>query len=128
MRLRGDGAEVQVITRKGLRWRLRRHGLEIDRCRLRLRVAVGRARVMGPQGAVEIVYRRSSWTRRTLPPPAELVDDYIERYANPYVAAERGYVDAVIDPADTRRVLVRALQLLASKREDSERKHGNLPL
>ena len=86
--------------------------------------------VMGPQGAVEIVYRRELVDS---PDPAarraELVDDYIERYANPYVAAERGYVDAVIDPADTRRVLVRALQLLASKREElPRRKHGNLPL
>ena len=86
--------------------------------------------VMGPQGAVEIVYRRElvdssdPAARR-----AELVEDYIERYANPYVAAERGFVDAVIDPADTRRVLVRALQLLASKREElPKRKHGNVPL
>ena len=86
--------------------------------------------VMGPQGAVEIVYRRElvdspdPATRR-----AELVEDYTERYANPYVAAERGYVDAVIDPADTRRVLVRALRLLASKREElPKRKHGNVPL
>lgn len=86
--------------------------------------------VMGPQGAVEIVYRRELAdsndpdARR-----AELVDDYIGRYANPYVAAERGYVDDVIDPADTRRVIVRSLDLLASKREElPHRKHGNIPL
>jgi acetyl-CoA carboxylase carboxyltransferase component len=86
--------------------------------------------VMGPQGAVEIVYRRElidsadPAARR-----AELVDDYTERYANPYVAAERGYVDDVIDPADTRRVIVRSLDLLASKREElPRRKHGNIPL
>ncbi|MFZ0172196.1 MAG: carboxyl transferase domain-containing protein, partial [Acidimicrobiales bacterium] len=49
--------------------------------------------------------------------------------ANPYVAAERGYVDDVIDPADTRRVIVRSLDLLASKREElPHRKHGNIPL
>ena len=60
---------------------------------------------------------------------AELVEEYTERYANPYVAAERGYVDAVIDPADTRAMLVRAFRLLASKREDlPKRKHGNVPL
>jgi acetyl-CoA carboxylase carboxyltransferase component len=86
--------------------------------------------VMGPQGAVEIVYRRELVDA---PDPtarrAELVDDYAERYANPYVAAERGYVDAVIDPADTRAVLARALRLLASKREElPKRKHGNVPL
>jgi len=86
--------------------------------------------VMGPQGAVDIVYRRELQAaanpdeRRT-----ELVDEYIERYANPYVAAERGYVDDVIDPAETRKVLVRALDMLRSKREDlPRRKHGNMPL
>jgi acetyl-CoA carboxylase carboxyltransferase component len=59
----------------------------------------------------------------------ELVEEYTERYANPYAAAERGYVDDVIDPAETRRVLVRGLALLASKREElPKRKHGNMPL
>jgi acetyl-CoA carboxylase carboxyltransferase component len=86
--------------------------------------------VMGPQGAVEILYRRElaasadPATRRT-----ELVDEYTERYANPYIAAERGYVDDVISPADTRKVLVRSLTMLASKHEDlPHRKHGNVPL
>ena len=86
--------------------------------------------VMGPQGAVEIVYRRELTeaadpvTRR-----AELVEEYTERYANPYVAAERGYVDDVIDPSETRRVLVRSLRMLASKHEElPRRKHGNVPL
>ena len=59
----------------------------------------------------------------------ELVEEYTERYANPYAAAERGYVDDVIDPAETRRILVRSLALLVSKREDlPKRKHGNMPL
>jgi acetyl-CoA carboxylase carboxyltransferase component len=86
--------------------------------------------VMGPQGAVEIVYRRELQTaadpdaRRT-----ELVDEYVERYANPYVAAERGYVDDVIDPAETRIKLVAGLEMLRSKREElPKRKHGNVPL
>jgi acetyl-CoA carboxylase carboxyltransferase component len=86
--------------------------------------------VMGPQGAVEIVYR--SELRDATDPVArraELVEEYTERYANPYVAAERGYVDDVIDPSETRRVLVRSLRLLASKREElPRRKHGNVPL
>ena len=60
---------------------------------------------------------------------AELIEDYEERYATPYIAAERGFVDDVIDPADTRRVLSRALDLLRGKREDlPKRKHGNVPL
>jgi acetyl-CoA carboxylase carboxyltransferase component len=57
------------------------------------------------------------------------VEEYTKRYANAYVAAERGYVDDVIDPADTRRVIVRSLDLLASKHEElPRRKHGNIPL
>ncbi|MGH9088008.1 MAG: acyl-CoA carboxylase subunit beta [Acidimicrobiales bacterium] len=86
--------------------------------------------VMGPQGAVEIVYRREladaadPAARR-----AELVEEYTERYATPYLAAERGYVDDVISPADTRKVLARSLAMLVSKREElPRRKHGNVPL
>ena len=60
---------------------------------------------------------------------AQLVEEYTERFANPYLAAERGYVDDVIDPAETRRVLSRSLDLLRSKREElPKRKHGNVPL
>jgi acetyl-CoA carboxylase carboxyltransferase component len=86
--------------------------------------------VMGPQGAVEILYRRDlADTSDPVARRAELVDEYTERYANPYIAAERGYVDDVISPAETRRVLVRSLALLASKREEMpKRKHGNVPL
>ncbi len=69
--------------------------------------------VMGPQGAVEIVYRRElAEAADPVARRAELVEEYTERYANPYIAAERGYVDDVIDPADTRRVLVRSLEML----------------
>jgi acetyl-CoA carboxylase carboxyltransferase component len=86
--------------------------------------------VMGPQGAVDIVYRREL---ATSPDPAarraQLVEEYTEKFANPYLAAERGYVDDVIDPADTRKVLARSLDLLRSKREElPKRKHGNVPL
>ncbi len=86
--------------------------------------------VMGPQGAVEIVYRRElAEAADPAARRAELVEEYTERYANPYVAAERGYVDDVIDPTETRRVLVRSLRMLASKREElPRRKHGNVPL
>ncbi len=86
--------------------------------------------VMGPQGAVEIVYRRDlAEAGDPVARRAELVEEYTERYATPYIAAERGYVDDVISPADTRKVLVRALRMLASKREGlPHRKHGNVPL
>ncbi|MET0738877.1 MAG: carboxyl transferase domain-containing protein, partial [Acidimicrobiales bacterium] len=86
--------------------------------------------VMGPEGAVNIVYRRE--LQEAADPAArrvELVDEYVERYANPYVAAERGYVDDVIDPSETRVKLVAGLEMLRSKREElPKRKHGNVPL
>jgi acetyl-CoA carboxylase carboxyltransferase component len=86
--------------------------------------------VMGPQGAVEIIYRRELQAAADpLARRAELVEEYTERYANPYIAAERGYVDDVIDPADTRIKLIRGLEMLRSKREElPKRKHGNVPL
>ena len=86
--------------------------------------------VMGPQGAVEIVYRRE--LQQAADPAArraELVAEYSEKYANPYVAAERGFVDDVIDPAETRIKLVEGLRVLRTKRDDvPQRKHGNIPL
>jgi acetyl-CoA carboxylase carboxyltransferase component len=86
--------------------------------------------VMGPHGAVRIIFRDE--IARAKDPAKrtdELVNEYVQRFANPYVAAERGYLDAVIDPAQTRPVLVRALETLAGKRvARPARKHGNIPL
>jgi propionyl-CoA carboxylase beta chain len=86
--------------------------------------------VMGPDGAVNIVFRNEL---ADAPDPdarrAELIADYKERFANPYSAAERGYVDDVIEPRRTRPYLVRALEATLSKREPTpKRKHGNIPL
>ncbi|MEY3363968.1 MAG: putative propionyl-CoA carboxylase beta chain [Actinomycetota bacterium] len=86
--------------------------------------------VMGPQGAVEIVYRRE--LQQAADPTArraQLVAEYTEKYANPYAAAERGFVDDVIDPAETRIKLVEGLRVLRTKRDEvPQRKHGNIPL
>jgi propionyl-CoA carboxylase beta chain len=86
--------------------------------------------VMGPEGAVNIVFRREleeaedAAARR-----AELIADYKERFANPYHAAERGYVDDVVEPRRTRPVLITALETALTKREPTpKRKHGNIPL
>ena len=86
--------------------------------------------VMGPEGAVNIVFRKELEEaddpegRR-----AELVREYREQFANPYVAAERGYVDEVIEPRRTRAVLIDALGTSLTKREPRpRRKHGNIPL
>jgi propionyl-CoA carboxylase beta chain len=86
--------------------------------------------VMGPEGAVNIVFR-SELEESDEPEArrAELIEDYRERFANPYVAAERGYVDEVIEPRRTRPVLVDALETALTKREPRpRRKHGNVPL
>jgi acetyl-CoA carboxylase carboxyltransferase component len=59
----------------------------------------------------------------------ELTEEYEERYSNPYLAAERGFIDDVIDPAETRRIIARSLDILRGKREElPKRKHGNVPL
>jgi propionyl-CoA carboxylase beta chain len=106
--------------------------------------------VMGPEGAVNIVYKRELEdvvkTAQAVWPQgkpfteeekiailaetrAEKIEEFRERFANPYVAAERGYIDAVIKPSDTRRRLCVALGMLEGKREVSpKRKHGNIPL
>ncbi|MSO57446.1 MAG: acyl-CoA carboxylase subunit beta [Thermoleophilia bacterium] len=86
--------------------------------------------VMGPEGAVNIVFRKElAGAAEPEERRAELVADYKERFANPYSAAERGYVDDVIEPRRTRPYLVRALEAHLAKREPSPaRKHGNIPL
>jgi acetyl-CoA carboxylase carboxyltransferase component len=86
--------------------------------------------VMGPEAAVNVIFRRQI---ETAPEPAvrraEMVADYVERFANPYVAAERGYLDEVIEPASTRPALIRALRLaLRKERRRAPRWHGNIPL
>ncbi len=86
--------------------------------------------VMGPQGAVEIIHRRE--LSEADDPDAkrqELLDNYIERFSNPYIAAERGYIDDVIDPADTRKKVIAGFEILRSKKEELRpRKHGSIPL
>lgn len=86
--------------------------------------------VMGPQGAINIIFRRE--LAEADDPEAkrkELVDDYTARFASPYVAASRGYIDDIIEPAFTRQRLIEALATLRQKRVTlPARKHGNIPL
>jgi len=86
--------------------------------------------VMGAEGAVNIVFRKELGAADDpAARKAELIDDYTEQFANPYAAAERGYVDDVIEPRRTRRVLIDALETARTKREPRpHRKHGNIPL
>ncbi len=86
--------------------------------------------VMGPKGAVEIIYRRQIAEAED-PEAAEerFIDDYREKFANPYIAAERGYVDDVIRPSETRRRLLRGFAMLENKVVNNpKKKHGNIPL
>jgi len=86
--------------------------------------------VMGPEGAVNIIFRKELAQsedvegRRT-----ELVSEYREKFANPYIAASRGFIDDVIEPRETRPRLVNALEMVANKRDiNPAKKHGNIPL
>jgi acetyl-CoA carboxylase carboxyltransferase component len=86
--------------------------------------------VMGPDGAVNIIFRREIAAAED--PEAErarLVQEYRDKFANPYVAAARGYIDDVIEPRETRPRLIEALKMLQNKRDSNPpKKHGNIPL
>ncbi len=86
--------------------------------------------VMGPEGAVEIIYRRE--LQEAEDPAArkrELAAEYRETFANPYIAASRGFIDDIIEPRNTRPRLINALQVFTNKRDENlPKKHGNIPL
>ena len=87
--------------------------------------------VMGPEGAVDIVYKReldaAAANREQV--RKEKIEEFRDRFANPYIAADRGFVDAVIQPRDTRKKLIQALAMLETKRDKNPpKKHGNIPL
>jgi acetyl-CoA carboxylase carboxyltransferase component len=86
--------------------------------------------VMGPDGAVSIIARKEiEEASDPVKRKAELVADYREKFANPYVAAERGFIDDVIEPRETRPRLINALEMLQNKRDSNPpKKHGNIPL
>jgi acetyl-CoA carboxylase carboxyltransferase component len=86
--------------------------------------------VMGPEGAVNVVFKKQiEKADDPVAARAELIGQYQEKFATPYIAAERGFIDAVIEPAETRMRLIRALRMLSTKRETvPARKHGNMPL
>ena len=85
---------------------------------------------MGPHGAINILYRQEIQSAEDADAKrAELVAEYQEKFANPFVAAEKGYIDEVVLPRMLRRKLVAAYALLATKRDwMPTKKHGNIPL
>jgi len=86
--------------------------------------------VMGPDGAVNIIFRKEiAEAEDPVAKKAELVAMYREKFANPYVAAEWGYIDDVIEPKETRPRLINTLEMLQNKRDSNpSKKHGNIPL
>jgi len=86
--------------------------------------------VMGPDGAVKILYRKE--LKQAKDPKAlekKLVDEYTEKFANPFVTASKGYIDAIIKPSETRPRIIEALDMIENKRDTNPpRKHGNIPL
>ncbi|MBU1662304.1 MAG: methylmalonyl-CoA carboxyltransferase, partial [Chloroflexi bacterium] len=86
--------------------------------------------VMGPDGAVNIIFRKElAEADDPVKRQEELVAEYREKFANPYIAASRGYLDDVIEPHETRPRLINALEILSNKRDSNPaKKHGNIPL
>ncbi|ONH59383.1 methylmalonyl-CoA carboxyltransferase [Frankia sp. CcI49] len=122
--------KVTVITRKAYGGAYDVMGSKHLRADINLAWPTAEIAVMGARGAVNIIYRRElAGSDAPDDRRAELIDDYNEHFATPYIAAERGYLDAVIQPSVTRREVIRALRLLRTKRATlPPKKHGNIPL
>ena len=121
---------IQVITRKAYGGAYVVMDSKGTGCDLSLAWPSAEIAVMGPEGATDIVHRRE--IQSAADPEArraQLIEEYKEQFANPWIAAERGYIDDVIDPAETRVKMIAGLEMLASKHEElPRRKHGNVPL
>jgi len=118
--------KITVITRKAYGGAYCVMGSKHLRCDVNLAWPSAEIAVMGAEGAVNIVYRREIATEADR---QAKVEEFRERFANPFVAAEHGFIDDVIEPHETRRHVIRALRLLETKVDTMPRKkHGNIPL
>jgi len=122
--------KVTVITRKAYGGAYDVMASKHIRADLNFAFPTAEIAVMGPEGAVNIVFRNQLAEAEDAAAEREaLVRDYREKFASPYKAAALGYIDEVIFPEDTRSRLIRALDLLKNKRQENPpRKHGNIPL
>jgi propionyl-CoA carboxylase beta chain len=122
--------KVTVILRKAYGGAYDAMGSKHLRADMNFAWPQGEIAVVGPEPAVNILYRsRLQESDDAVAERAKLVADYADRFANPYVAAARGYVDDVIDPRDTRWKLIRAFEMLRSKTDTAPpKKHSNVPL
>ncbi|MDX2031635.1 MAG: carboxyl transferase domain-containing protein [Blastocatellia bacterium] len=122
--------KITVVTRKAYGGAYCVMGSKHIRTDVNFAYPTAEIAVMGAEGAVGILYRRDI-TGADDPEAArrEKIAEYQEKFASPYVAAERGFIDEVIEPKQTRRKLIRALKMLENKRDENPpRKHGNIPL
>jgi propionyl-CoA carboxylase beta chain len=116
--------KITVITRKAYGGAYCVMGSKHLRTDVNLAYPTAEIAVMGAEGAINVLYRRESAEQR-----AVRVEEYKDRFASPFVAAENGFVDDVIEPKETRPMLVKALRQLATKVDTMPRKkHGNIPL
>ncbi len=122
--------KLTVITRKAYGGAYCVMGSKHMRADVNLAYPTAEIAVMGPEGAVNILYRRElSEAADPAAFRAERIAEFREKFANPYVAAARGYVDDIIEPRETRPKLIQALRALATKRDTNPpKKHGNIPL
>lgn len=122
--------KITIITRKSYGGAYCVLGSKQVRADINLAWPTAELAVMGPEGAVNIVYRKE--ISEADDPKAmrqKLIDEYRDKFANPYIAASRGYVDDIIEPKTTRRELIKYLKVLDTKRDKlPPKKHGNIPL
>lgn len=122
--------KITVITRKAYGGAYCVMGSKHIRTDINYAYPTAEIAVMGPEGAVNILYRQE--IEKNENPDSlrkKLVDDYTERFANPYIAAKKGYIDEVILPSQTRKKLISALRSCINKKDrNPEKKHGNIPL
>lgn len=122
--------KVSLLTRKAYGGAYIVMGSKHLRGDVNLSWPTGEVAVMGPDGAVNIIYR-DALAKAENPEEfrAQLINDYKEKFVHPYIAAARGFLDDVIDPAETRPKIIKALEMLHNKRDNlPPKKHGNIPL
>ena len=122
--------KITVITRKAYGGAYCVMASKHIRCDVNYAWPTAEIAVMGPEGAVDIVYKRDlDKAKNKAEMRQQKIEEFRDRFANPYVAAERGFVDAVIQPRETRKKLIQALEMLQTKRDKNPpKKHGNIPL
>jgi propionyl-CoA carboxylase beta chain len=122
--------KITVITRKAYGGAYCVMGSKHLRTDVNFAYPTAEIAVMGPEGAVNILYRRELQDASNSEEVRQIkIEEYRERFANPFVAAERGYIDDVIEPRETRPRVIRALRMLANKGDTMpKKKHGNIPL